>query len=78
MLARHCEAEGRDPASIEKTIIPGLDALDDLDAFVASMETYAKLGIDKVWITPTGPDPAASIEHACARIVPRLAELGPA
>lgn len=76
VLARHCDAEGRDFASIQKTIIPGFDALDDLDEFMSSMEGYAKLGIEQVWVAPVGPDPAGWVERATAQVVPRLAELG--
>lgn len=40
-------------------MITGSEPLDDVDAFVANMDEYAKLGIGKVWVGPTGPDPAA-------------------
>ena len=39
VLARHCESVGRDPATIEKTIlVVGNNPLDDVDAFVSRME----------------------------------------
>jgi F420-dependent oxidoreductase-like protein len=75
VLAAHCEAEGRDPADIEKTIIWGSDALADVDAFVATMDTYAKLGIDKVWVSPVGDDPAAWVSQITEQALPRLREL---
>lgn len=75
VLARHCEAEGRDPGGIEKTIITGSDPLGDADAFVADMEEYARLGIEKVWVGPPGPEPAAWVERVTEKIVPRLREL---
>ena len=75
VLARHCESEGRDPAGIEKTIITGSDPLDGADAFVASMEGYAELGIEKVWMGPPGPEPAAWVGRVTEKIVPRLREL---
>ena len=75
VLARHCEAEGRDPASVEKTIITGSDPLDDADAFVAGMEEYAKLGIEKVWVGPPGPDPAAWVSRVTQQLVPKLRDL---
>src|SRR6202453_4392394 len=59
VLDRHCDAEGRDPSAIQRTILGFGDPLDDVDAFVASMEGYAKLGIDLVEVMPPGPDPAA-------------------
>ncbi len=75
VLARHCEAEGRDPASVEKTIITGSDPLDEADAFVAGMEEYAKLGIEKVWVGPPGPEPAAWVSRVTQQLVPKLRDL---
>src|SRR3954463_8008714 len=45
VLARHCDDEGRDPDTIEKTIIARTDPLADVDAFLAEMEAHARLGI---------------------------------
>jgi len=78
VLARHCEAEGRDPAEIEKTILSSLDPVADLDRFLASMEEYARLGIDTVWVVPRGPDPAGWVAQASSAAVPRLAEFASA
>ncbi len=75
VLARHCEAESRDPASIEKTILGFADPLADVDAFLASMEGYAKLGIDLVEVMPLVPDPAAWVEQLGEQVVPKLADL---
>ena len=77
VLARHCDSVGRDPASIEKTIIAtGAGALDDVDGFIAAMEEYARLGVELVEITPTGPDPVRLVTELGEQVVPRLAELG--
>jgi F420-dependent oxidoreductase-like protein len=76
VLARHCEAEGRDPATIRKTILGGGDPFGDPDGFVAAMEEYARLGIDLVEIMPIGPDPAAMVARLGDKVVPRLADLG--
>ena len=75
VLARHCEAEGRDPAGIEKTIITGTDPLADVDAFIASMDDYARLGIELAWVNPVGPDPAGWVARVTEQVVPRLTEL---
>jgi F420-dependent oxidoreductase-like protein len=77
VLDRHCDAEGRDPSAIQRTILGFGDPLDDVDAFVASMEGYAKLGIDLVEVMPPGPDPADWASRLGESVVPRLAELGP-
>jgi F420-dependent oxidoreductase-like protein len=76
VLARHCDAEGRDPGTIEKTILGFADPLDDVDAFLASMDEYAGLGVELVEVMPTGSDPAAWVTRLGEEVVPRLAELG--
>ena len=76
VLARHCEAEGRDPDSVERTILAMTDPLNDPDAFVAQMEKYAALGVDVVEVIPSGDDPVAFVTALGERVVPALAELG--
>jgi F420-dependent oxidoreductase-like protein len=77
VLDRHCQAEGRDPHDIERTILGFTSPFDDADAFVAEMEQYAKLGIDLVELIPAGPDPLGWVTRLGEETVPRLAELGP-
>ncbi len=76
VLDRHCEAEGRDPASIEKTIIALSDPLADLDAFLAEMDEYARLGVEHVQVMPKGPDPVGVVSRLGEEVVPRLAGIG--
>jgi F420-dependent oxidoreductase-like protein len=75
VLARHCETEGRDPASVAKTILAMQDPLPDVDAFLAGMEQYAKLGVTLVELMPTGPDPEAWVSRLGEEIVPTLRDL---
>ena len=75
VLRAHCEAEGRDPATIKRTILAVRHPFDDVDGFLAEMERYAGLGIDQVDIVPVG-DPVAFVERAGEELVPRLAEMG--
>jgi F420-dependent oxidoreductase-like protein len=75
VLDRHCDAEGRDPADIARTIIFGSDPLVDMDAFLSDMTEYAALGIGQVWVSPFGPDPARWVEQVCEQFVARLADL---
>ena len=49
--------------------------LDDLDGFIASMATYAELGVDLVELMPIG-DPIAYTTEVATRIVPALDEIG--
>ena len=76
ILARHCEDEGRDMATIKKTIQGGGDPTKDVDAFLADMEQYAKLGIQMVGVRNVSPDPVA-MARELGKIVPRLAQIGP-
>ncbi|HUY21112.1 MAG TPA: LLM class F420-dependent oxidoreductase [Acidimicrobiales bacterium] len=75
VLARHCDAEGRDPATIDRTILALGNPLADVDGFVALMGEYAALGVDAVELVPVG-DPTAFTTTVCERIVPALAEIG--
>ncbi|MFG2944508.1 LLM class F420-dependent oxidoreductase [Streptomyces adustus] len=77
VLREHCEAEGRDPATIRRTIAyTGEPATTgDLDAFLRDMRRYAGLGIDTVILAPRLGEPAAWIESFVATAVRRLAEL---
>jgi F420-dependent oxidoreductase-like protein len=75
VLARHCETEDRDPASVAKTILAMEDPLPDVDAFLAGMEQYAKLGVTLVELMPTGPDPVAWVAQLGEQIVPTLRDL---
>jgi F420-dependent oxidoreductase-like protein len=76
VLARHCEAEGHDPNTIEKTILGGGDPIGDPDGFLSAMDAYAKLGIDHVELVPSGPDPVAYVTELGRTIIPHLAALG--
>jgi len=78
VLAGHCEDAGRDPATVEKTILAVRhDPLADADAFVAAMDQYARLGVELVEVTPRGPDPLAFVTRLGEEVVPRLTALGP-
>jgi F420-dependent oxidoreductase-like protein len=76
VLTRHCDSEGRDPASIDKTILAVSNPLEDTDAFIAQMAEYAALGVEAVELMPIG-DPIAYATQVGERIVPALAQLGP-
>jgi F420-dependent oxidoreductase-like protein len=75
VLARHCEAEGRDSDTIRKTILGFANPLDDIDAFLTNMEEYAALGVTLVEVMPLVPDPAAWVAELGARVVPKLADI---
>ncbi len=74
VLDRHCEAEGRDPATIDRTILAMGNPVAGPDEFLAAMADYAALGISTVEIMPVG-DPVAYTTQVAELIVPRLAQL---
>ena len=76
VLRAHCDAEGRDYDSIEKTIIGQVDPEGDVSGFLAEMEEYAKLGVDLVEVAPRMPDPARFVTLLGERVVRPLAEIG--
>lgn len=79
VLRGHCEDAGRDYDEIEKTIlvsgIGGADPLSDVDGFLSAMESYAALGVTKVWVSCQGDDPAGWVERMSEAALPRLREL---
>jgi F420-dependent oxidoreductase-like protein len=75
VLRRHCEAESRDPDSIETTILAMVNPLDDVDRFLTSMAEYAELGVSLVEVMPMTPDPVAFVTEVCDRVVPKLRDL---
>ncbi len=75
VLARHCEDDGRDPATIRTTILAMGNPLDDADGFVAQMADYAEIGVDLVEVMPVG-DPIEFTESLGTHIIPAVAQLG--
>jgi len=76
VLVRHCADVDRDPAEIQNTILAvRSDPLADVDGFIASMEQYARLGVDLVEVVPRSSDPVAEVVRLGEEVVPRLEQL---
>jgi F420-dependent oxidoreductase-like protein len=75
VLRSHCDAEGRDYDSIEKTVLAVRPALVDVDAFLAAAGEYAALGVTEI---ATMPDrhPVEFAEQLAERVLPRLTDAG--
>ncbi|MER7891425.1 LLM class F420-dependent oxidoreductase [Micromonospora sp. NPDC094482] len=75
VLRSHCEAEGRDYDSIEKTVVMRVSPLDEPDAFLAAAEEYAALGATELQVTPDR-HPVEFAEQVGERLLPKLADIG--
>jgi alkanesulfonate monooxygenase SsuD/methylene tetrahydromethanopterin reductase-like flavin-dependent oxidoreductase (luciferase family) len=77
VLRAHCDDVGRNYDDIAKTMIASQTRpLDDVDAWLASMETYAGLGIEQVWVGADPTDPVGWTERMAEQVLPRLAQIG--
>jgi F420-dependent oxidoreductase-like protein len=78
VLRRHCEAIGRDPAEIRKTVGLFANPFADLHRYLKTVEHCAKLGFDVVHAGPLPgePDPIGFIARLGDEVLPRLAEMG--
>ncbi len=77
VLRSHCEAEGRDYDSIEKTVLAVRPALADVDDFIAAAGEYAKLGVTEIGSMPDpGRSPVEWVEEVAERVIPRLSQVG--
>ena len=77
VLRGHCDEVGRDYDDIAKTVVASRTRpLDDVDAWLASIEKVAALGVEQVWAVPDPSDPVGWTERMTEQVVPRLAEIG--
>jgi hypothetical protein len=75
VLDAHCADLGRDPATIERTLLMGGDPLADVDAFVDTLAAYAAVGVQAVWLNAPGPQCADWVAELGTTLVPRAAAL---
>jgi F420-dependent oxidoreductase-like protein len=78
VLRRHCEDEGTDFDAISVTMMsfaPDLDDGADIDRYLTDLAGYAALGVEEIFLAPTGPDPLAEVERLGAWLLPRVAEI---
>jgi F420-dependent oxidoreductase-like protein len=80
VLRRHCAVEARTYETISKTIVYRGPLLTEGNhaRFVDEMSQYASLGVDEIFVIPTGPRPEDWIERNCPPVVAALSDLGPA
>lgn len=79
VLREHCDTEGRDYATIEKTTQGGpLNPVDDPDGFLRYAEEVAAIGIEHIQLRTATDDPAGFVARACELIGDRIAAIEPA
>jgi F420-dependent oxidoreductase-like protein len=79
VLNRHCDTVGRDPGEIRKTVgLLVVDPFEDIDGYLKTAASYAKLGVDMINAGPVpgNPDPVGFIRRLGDELIPRLAEIG--
>jgi F420-dependent oxidoreductase-like protein len=77
VLNRHCDAVGRDPGEIRRTVGFFDDPFADTDAYLKTVERYAELGVEMINTGPVpgNPDPVGFIRRLGDEVVPRIAEI---
>ena len=73
VLDAHCADVGRDPAQVLRTVVTGTDPLADVDAFLATAQAYAGLGITRMWVGSKEPDLPGWVRRVGEQVLPRLA-----
>ncbi|WAJ45867.1 LLM class F420-dependent oxidoreductase [Mycobacterium sp. Aquia_216] len=79
VLNRHCDKVGRDPAEIRKTVgLLVVDPFENVDEYLKTAESYAKLGVDMINAGPVpgNPDPVGFIRRLGDELIPRITEIG--
>lgn len=74
VLRGHCDAEGRDYDTIQKTALYQASVLDDPDGFLLAVEGYARLGVTELQVMPF-QHPTEFVERFGERVLPRLADI---
>lgn len=78
VLNRHCDAVGRDPGEIRKTVGLFVNPFEDPSGYFNTVEGFARLGVELVNAGPFpgNPDPVGFIRRLGDEVIPRLAEIG--
>ena len=75
VLRAHCATEGRDYASIRKTILYNNQTLaqGDAETFVEEMREYAAMGIQEVVVMPVGHHALDFVKRLGTQVIPQVA-----
>jgi alkanesulfonate monooxygenase SsuD/methylene tetrahydromethanopterin reductase-like flavin-dependent oxidoreductase (luciferase family) len=70
VLDRHCEAIGRDPSKIRRSVQLRFEG--DVDRTLAELEEFVRAGFTEPVIYVSGPDAIASAELLAEQVLPRM------
>jgi len=73
VLRGHCENEGRDYDSVEKTTTIGADVSDGAAVFIDQLRGLHELGFTVAHVMIPGPEPIHAIELLGASVIPEIA-----
>ncbi len=75
VLRAHCEREGRNYASIRKTILYNNQTLaqGDAETFVEEMREYAAMGVQEAVVMPVGPHALDFVKRLGTQVIPQVA-----
>jgi F420-dependent oxidoreductase-like protein len=73
VLRGHCEAEGRDYDTIEKTSVGGFDLGTGTGPLLEQLHRQHGLGFTASYLMIVGPDPRAAVDVIGAEVVPEIA-----
>jgi alkanesulfonate monooxygenase SsuD/methylene tetrahydromethanopterin reductase-like flavin-dependent oxidoreductase (luciferase family) len=74
VLDRWCEVEGRDPSTVDRTVMWVADPIAERERFLGEMEAVAGLGVSEVMVIPPG-DPVRFVGDFAEAVLPDLAGL---
>ena len=72
VLNAHCADLGRDPQTVRKTVLTGVDPLADPEAFVEKVRAYADLGVTKLWIGSKQHDLPGWVSAVGDQVIPQV------
>jgi len=75
VLREHCEREGRDYDTIEKTTTLSFDgqAPDGAEALLEQLRAMHDLGFTVAYVSVRAPDPLRAVEELGTRVIPEIA-----
>ncbi len=75
VLRRHCDDVGRDPGTIEITVLVNIPDDADPDAIIREAEALGAAGVHTIVARSIGPEPSRWLEEVWGPVLPRLGSI---